>query len=74
MAFWRNAFWHNAFGVISRRRLPSPGGGTFASSAGLVTSALDREGKVWGRMQVYANDLNPRSFHWLQKNITLNKV
>ena len=24
--------------------------------------------------QVYANDLNPRSYHWLVKNIALNKV
>lgn len=24
--------------------------------------------------QVYANDLNPRSYHWLVNNIALNKV
>lgn len=26
------------------------------------------------RAQVYANDLNPDSFHYLQKNTQLNKV
>ncbi len=25
-------------------------------------------------LQVYANDLNPKSFHYLQENIKLNKV
>ena len=25
-------------------------------------------------MQVYANDLNPRSFHYLDINVKLNKV
>ena len=24
--------------------------------------------------QVYANDLNPRSYHWLERNIALNRV
>ena len=28
---------------------------------------------VW-RLQVYANDLNPCSFHWLKENVRLNKV